>query len=202
MRKTLLLFTTTALALLLAAGMAWAALPAPTVVINTDPAPSGTPPTVFTTANITATFSEPMSTKSLGISNHSTFTSSSTTFYLLKGEFTARSATKNPMRFCFPGVTPPATPPTTTTPACDAANLVPATVSYNAGTNTATLNPGSTPTSTTVLQAGTKYTVVVEGTGDGDNVAVKDAAGTPLLTAGTGDSIFHFTTTAGGPGGF
>jgi hypothetical protein len=192
MRKTLLLFTTTALALLLAAGTAWAALPAPTVVINTDPAPSGTPPTVVTTANITAKFSEAMSTKSLGICNHCTSTTSSQTFYLLKGHFTARSATKNPMRFCFPGVTPPATPPTTPTPACDPDNLVPATVSYNATTLTATLNPFGS--STTVLQPGTKYTVVVEGSGDGDFVAVKDADGTPLLTAGTGDSIFHFTT--------
>jgi hypothetical protein len=147
---------------------------------------------VVTTANITAKFSEAMSTKSLGICNHCTSTTSSKTFYLLKGEFTARSATKNPMRFCFPGVTPPATPPTTPTPACDPDNLVPATVSYNATTLTATLNPFGS--STTVLQPGTKYTVVVEGTGDGDFVAVKDADGTPLLTAGTGDSIFHFTT--------
>ena len=192
MRKTLLLFTTMALTLLLAAGMAWAALPAPTVAVSTVPA-SATPPTgVVTTANITATFSEAMSTKSLGICNHCTSTTSSKTFYLLKGEFTARSATKNPMRFCFPGVTPPATPPTTPTPACDPDNLVPATVSYNATTLTATLNPFGS--STTVLQPGTKYTVVVEGSGDGDFVAVKDADGTPLLTAGTGDSIFHFTT--------
>jgi len=182
MRKTLLLFTTTALALLLAAGTAWAALPAPTVVINTDPAPSGTPPTVVTTANITVTFSEAMRARSINTN----------TFYLLKGEFTAQSATKNPKRFCFPGVTPPATPPTTPTPACDPDNLVPATVSYNATTLTATLNPFGS--STTVLQPGTKYTVVVEGAGDGDFVAVKDADGTPLLTAGTGDSIFHFTT--------
>jgi hypothetical protein len=200
MRKTLLLFTTTALALLLAAGMAWAALPAPTVVINTVPLPSSTPPTgVNKDANITATFtdSEGISTKSLGILNHSTTisTDSSNTFYLLKGEFTARNATKNPMRFCFPGVTPPATPPTTTTPACDPDNLVDATVSYTAGTNggTATLNPrDALQTGTT----GTKYTVVVEGTGDGDFVAVKDKGDTPLLTAGTGDSIFHFTTAA------
>src|SRR5215207_4068047 len=96
MRKTLLLFTTTALTLLLAAGMAWAALPAPTVVINTDPPPSATPPPVVViTANITATFSEAMSTKSLGICNHCTFTSSSKTFYLLPGNFTAPSLIKN-----------------------------------------------------------------------------------------------------------
>jgi hypothetical protein len=194
MRKTLLLFTTMALTLLLAAGMAWAALPAPTV-FSTGTVPSTTLPLtgVATTANITATFSEPISTKSLGICNHCTFTSSSKTFYLLKGEFTARSATKNPMRFCYPGVTPPATPPTTT-PACLADNIVPATVSYNADTRTATLNPGSTPSSTTVLLPGTKYTVVVEGTADGDSVSVKDTGGTPLLTPLTGDYIFHFTT--------
>jgi ketosteroid isomerase-like protein len=59
-------------------------------------------------------------------------------------------------------------------------------VSYNAGTNggTATLNP--TPT----LAAGTTYTVVVEGTDDGDYVAVKDTGGTPMAS----DYIFHFTT--------
>jgi len=55
-----------------------------------------------------------------------------------------------------------------------------------------------------VLQPGAKYTVVVEGTGDGDYVAVKDTGGTPLLTPLTGDYIFHFTTAAasggGGPG--
>src|SRR5829696_7416126 len=131
MRKTLLLFTTTALTLLLAAGMAWAALPAPTVVINTDPPPSATPPpVVVTTANITAQFSEPMSTKSLGICNHCTFTSSSKTFYLLPGNFTAPSTTlpfKNPPRFC-----------TTLTTACP--DPIPATVSYTAGTNTASTN--------------------------------------------------------------
>jgi hypothetical protein len=36
--------------------------------------------------------------------------------------------------------------------------------------------------------------VVVEGTGDGDFVAVKDTDGTPMLTPLTGDYIFHFTT--------
>src|ERR687890_613471 len=110
MRKTLLLITTTALALLLAAGTAWAALPAPTVVINTDPAPSGTPPTVVTTANITATFTDTEGMRAQSINTN--------TFYLLPGEFTAKSATKNPKRFCFPGVTPPATPATATAPAC------------------------------------------------------------------------------------
>ena len=47
MRKTLLLFTTMALALLLAAGMAGAALPAPTVVgygVGTATVPPTTPP--------------------------------------------------------------------------------------------------------------------------------------------------------------
>jgi hypothetical protein len=180
MRKTLLLFTTMALALLLAAGTAWAALPAPTVV-STVP-PTVTPPQtgVDPNANITATFSEAMSTKSLGICNHCTSTSSSTTFYLLRGDFTAKSVTKNPKRFCKNIATGAILEP------CPAA--IPATVSYTAGTNTATLNPTST------LLPNTKYTVVVEGTGDGDFVAVKDTDGTPMLTPLTGDYIFHFTT--------
>ena len=172
MKKTLLLFTTMALALLLAAGMAWAALPAPTVV-STVP-PNGTTG-VDPNANITATFSEAMSTKSLGICNHCTFTSSSKTFYLLRGNFTALSPTKNPPRFCTNTATG------TTAPCPDP---IPATVSYNAGTFTATLNP--TPT----LVAGATYTAVVEGTADGDKVAVKDTGGTPMAT----DYIFHFTT--------
>ena len=172
MRKTLLLFTTMALALLLAAGMAWAALPAPTVV-STVP-PNGTTG-VDPNANITATFSEAMSTKSLGICNHCTSTSSSKTFYLLRGNFTALSPTKNPPRFCTntaTGTTAPCPTP------------IPATVSYNAVFKTAILNPNST------LAAGTTYTAVVEGTADGDFVAVKDADGTPMAT----DYIFHFTT--------
>jgi hypothetical protein len=186
MRKTLLLFTTMALTLLLAAGMAWAALPAPTVAINTDPPPSATPPpVVVTTANITATFSEAMSTKSLGICNHCTSTSSSTTFYLLRGDFTAKSATKNPKRFCKDIATGAILEP------CPAA--IPATVSYTAGTNTATLNPTST------LALNTKYTVVVEGSADGDFVSVKDTDGTPMLTPLTGDFIFHFTTWTSAP---
>jgi hypothetical protein len=126
-------------------------------------------------ANITATFSEAMSTKSLGICNHCTSTSSSKTFYLLRGNFTALSPTKNPPRFCTntaTGTTAPCPTP------------IPATVSYNADTKTATLNPSST------LVAGTTYTAVVEGTADGDYVAVKDADGTPMAT----DYIFHFTT--------
>jgi Bacterial Ig-like domain len=175
MRKTLLLLTTTALALLLAAGTAWAALPAPTVS-STVPANGTTG--VLTDANITATFSEAMSTKSLGICNHCTSTSSSKTFYLLRGNFTAASTTapfKNPPRFCkntATGTTAPCPTP------------IPATVSYTAGTLTATLNPSST------LLPNTTYTAVVEGTNDGDFVAVKDADGTPMAQ----DYIFSFTT--------
>src|SRR5215208_5222490 len=151
---------------------AWAALPAPTVS-STVPANGTTG--VLTDANITATFSEAMSTKSLGICNHCTSTSSSTTFYLLRGNFTALSPTKNPPRFC-------TNTATGTTAPCPAA--IPATVSYNAGTLTATLNPSST------LLPNTTYTAVVEGTADGDFVAVKDTGGTPMAT----DYIFHFTT--------
>src|SRR5215213_4549744 len=171
MRKTLLLFTTMALVLLLAAGMAWAALPAPTVVSTV---PSTTLPLtgVDPNANITATFSEAMSTKSLGICNHCTSTSSSATFYLLQGNFTAPSEIKNPPRSC-------------TTIGTRCPDPIRATVSYNAVTNTATLNP--TPT----LVAGATYTAVVEGTADGDFVAIKDTGGTPMAS----DYIFHFTTT-------
>ena len=82
---------------------------------------------------------------------------------------------------------------TGTTAPCPAANIVPATVSYSASTLTATLNPTGT------LALNTKYTVVVEGTGDGDYVAVKDTGGTPLLTPLTGDFIFHFTTWSAPP---
>jgi Bacterial Ig-like domain len=176
MRKTLLLFTTMALALLLAAGTAWAALPAPTVV-STGTVPSTTPPLtgVVTTANITATFSEAMKTKSLQICNHCTSTTLSKTFYLLRGNFTALSPTKNPPRFCTNSATG-------TTAPCP--TPISATVSYDAGSNTAILNPNST------LAAGTTYTAVVEGAADGDYVAVKDADGTPMAT----DYIFHFTT--------
>src|SRR5215218_10662682 len=175
MRKTLLLFTTMALALLLAAGMAGAALPAPTVVSTVPPTTTPPPTGVDPNANITATFSEAMSTKSLGICNHCTSTSSSKTFYLLRGNFTALSPTKNPPRFCTntaTGTTAPCPTP------------IPATVSYTAVTNTAILNPNS------ALAVGTTYTAVVEGTADGDFVAVKDADGTPMAT----DYIFHFTT--------
>src|SRR5215212_8431346 len=150
MRRTLLLFTTMALALLLAAGMAWAALPAPTVG-STGTVPSTTIPLtgVVTTANITAQFSEAMSTKSLQICNHCTSTSSSKTFYLLKGDFNAPSLIKNPPRSC-------------TTIGTRCPDPIPATVSYNAGT--ATLNPYGS--STTGLVRNTTYTAVVEGTAD------------------------------------
>ena len=195
MRKTLLLFTTTALALLLAAGTAWAALPAPTVT-STGPANGTTG--VLTTANITATFSEAMNTKSLGILNQSTTisTDSSTTFYLLKGQFTASAtppsgALKNPPRFC-------KNTATGTTAACP--TPITAKVSYNAaGTptaippippNTATLDPR------VALDPGTPYTAVVEGTNDGDFVAVKDTGLTPMAQ----DSIFSFTTAGTAPG--
>jgi hypothetical protein len=175
MRKTLLLFTTMALALLLASGMAWAATGAPTVV-STVP-PNGATG-VDHAANITAKFSEPMSRKSLGICNHCTSTTSSKTFYLLRGSFTAPSQTKNPPRFCTntaTGATAPCPTP------------IPATVIYPsvaAGFNTAVLNPTST------LLPNTTYTAVVVGTADGDDVAVKDTGGTPMAT----DYIFHFTT--------
>ena len=186
MRKTLLLFTTMALALLLAAGTAWAALPAPTVVSTgtvTGTVTGTIPPTppqtsVDPAANITATFSEAMSTKSLGICNHCTFTSSSKTFYLLRGNFTAASTTlpyKNPPRSC-------------TTIGTRCPDPISATVSYNAGTNTATLNPYGS--STTGLVRNTTYTAVVEGTADGDFVSVKDTGGTPMAI----DHIFSFTT--------
>ena len=178
MRKTLLLFTTMAVALLLAAGMAWAALPAPEVV-STVPTNGAT--NVDPNANITATFSEAMSTKSLGICNHCTSTTSSKTFYLLKGQFigSATSPFKNPPRFCAPPGTSPSTAPPCPAP-------IPATVSYNAATFTATLDPSST----TGLLRNTTYTAVVEGTNDGDFVAVKDADGTPMAS----DRIFSFTT--------
>ena len=175
MRKTLLLFTTMALTLLLAAGMAWAALPAPTVD-PTRTVPLNGATGVDPAANITATFSEAMSTKSLGICNHCTSTSSSTTFYLLKGQFTgsATAPFKNPPRFCNATVPCPAP--------------IAATVSYNAATLTATLDPR------VALDPGTPYTAVVEGTNDGDKVAVKDTGLTPMAQ----DWIFSFTTAGTG----
>ena len=191
MRKTLLLFTTTALALLLAAGTAWAALPAPTVVSTVpDTTVAPLPTNVVRTADITAKFSEAMSTKSFQILNHSTTTPPSTdsskTFYLLKGQFigSATSPFKNPPRFC----APPGTSPSTA-PACARNLFIPATVSYTAGTNTATPNTATLNPSST-LEPLTTYTAVVEGAGDGDFVAVKDTGGTPMAQ----DRIFSFTT--------
>jgi hypothetical protein len=67
MRRTILLFTTMALALLLAAGMAWAA-PGPPGVVSTVPADGATG--VSTTANIKAKFSEAMKERSI---NETTF---------------------------------------------------------------------------------------------------------------------------------
>ena len=142
------------------------------------------PPTgVDPNANIMATFSEAMRTKSLQICNHCTSTTSSKTFYLLLGNFTALSPTKNPPRFCTntaTGTTAPCPTP------------IPAKVSYNAVANTAI--PANTaildPTSTTGLERNKTYTAVVEGTADGDYVSVKDTGGTPMAT----DYIFHFTT--------
>jgi Bacterial Ig-like domain len=173
MRKTLLLFTTMALALLLAAGMAWAAPGAPTVV-STVP-PTTTPPQtgVDPTANIKAKFSEAMKARSIN----------TTTFYLLQGHFTAA----NPPSSCTTPPVPPSTTPVTA--ACPAA--IPATVRYNDDTKTAILDP------TSPLLLNTEYTAVVEGTGDGDMKAVKDRGGTPMAT----DYIFYFTTsTTGNPG--
>jgi hypothetical protein len=188
MRKTLILFTTTALALLLAAGTAWAAVGAP--IVSSTGTVTGTPPVTVTfppttgvnkDANITAKFSEPMSTKSLQILNHSTTTppstDSSNTFYLLEGNFTALKTTfpfKNPPRSC-------------TTIEMQCPDPISATVNYDAGTLTATLNPTSSLKTGTL---GTTYTAVVEGAGDGDKVAVKDTGSTPMAQ----DRIFSFTT--------
>src|SRR5829696_2934861 len=67
---------------------------------------------------------------------------------------------------------------------------VAATVRYNADTKTAILDP------TSPLLPNTEYTAVVEGTGDGDMMAVKDRGGTPLAS----DYIFYFTTGSSNPG--
>src|SRR5215208_7689193 len=162
MRKTILLFTTMALALLLAAGMAWAAPAAPTTV-PTDGATN-----VATNANITATFAEAMKAKSINTN----------TFYLLPGNFTALKTTapfKNPKRFCATG-----SPPVKVETGCPPA--ITATVTLDAATGKiATLDP------TALLAPTTDYTVVVEGTNDGDNVAVKNTGGTPMAV----DYIFH-----------
>jgi hypothetical protein len=174
MRRTIILFTTMALALLLAAGMAWAAPGAPTVV-STVP-PTTTPPQtgVDPTANIKAKFSEAMKERSIN----------TTTFYLLQGHFTAA----NPPSSCTKPPVPPSTTPVTA--ACPAA--ITATVRYNDDTKTAVLDP------TASLGSFKEYTAVVEGTGDGDMKAVKDRDGTPLAI----DYIFYFTTgsVGGNPG--
>ena len=173
MRKTLLLFITMSLALVLAAGMALAAPGAPTVVSTVPPT---TPPqtSVDPTANIKAKFSEAMKARSINTS----------TFYLLQGHFTAA----NPPSSCTTPPVPPSTTPVTA--ACPAP--VAATVRYNDDTKTAILDPTST------LLSGTEYTAVVEGTGDGDMKAVKDRGRTPMAT----DYIFYFTTgsVGGNPG--
>ena len=64
--------------------------------------------------------------------------------------------------------------------------IVPATVDYvdEITPVRAVLKP------TEALEPNTEYTVVVEGTGDGDKKAVKDASGTPLAS----DYTFSFTT--------
>src|SRR5215208_5891791 len=155
MRKTLLLFTTVAVALVLAAGMAWAAPGAPTVV-STVP-PNGATG-VDIDANIKAKFSEAMKERSINTS----------TFYLLQGHFTAA----NPPSSCTTPPVPPSTTPVTA--ACPAP--VAATVRYNDDTKTAILDP------TESLTPCTEYTAVVEGTGDGDMKAVKDRGGTPMAT--------------------
>src|SRR5215208_4070889 len=167
MRKTLLLFTTMALALLLAAGMAWAAPGAPTVVSTVPPNnTTGVDPTAL----IKAKFSEAMKEGSIN----------TTTFYLLKGHFTAA----NPPSSCTQPPVPPSTTPVTA--ACPAP--VAATVRYNDDTKTAILDP------TESLTPCTEYTAVVEGTGDGDMKAVKDRGGTPMES----DYIFYFTTASSG----
>jgi hypothetical protein len=61
---------------------------------------------------------------------------------------------------------------------------VAATVRYNDDTKTAILDP------TSPLLANTEYTAVVEGTGDGDMMAVKDRGRTPMAS----DYTFSFTT--------
>ena len=172
MRKTLLLFTTMALALLLTAGMAWAAAGPPTVVSTVPPTPAvTTPPTpsptgVDPTANVKAKFSEAMKERSINTS----------TFYLLPGHFTYEQLN------CTASAT-------TVCPVLPAPVL--ATVRYNDDTKTAVLDPNA------ALASNTEYTAVVEGRGDGDMKAVKDRGGTPMAI----DYIFYFTTSSDGGGG-
>jgi Bacterial Ig-like domain len=154
------------------AGVAWAEGAGAPTVVSTVPTSGAT--NVDGTANITAKFSEAMKARSIN----------TTTFYLLQGHFTAA----NPPSSC---TTPPVAPSTTpVTAACPAP--VAATVSYNADTKTAILDP------TASLGSFTEYTAVVEGTRDGDMKAVKDSGGTPMAT----DYIFYFTTgsVGGNPG--
>jgi hypothetical protein len=75
----------------------------------------------------------------------------------------------------------------------DTGTIVPATVDY-----VDEITPvRAVLKSTELLKPNTTYTVTVEGAGDGDHKAVKDASGTPLAT----DYIFSFTTSDGiGPG--
>ena len=74
-------------------------------------------------------------------------------------------------------------------PACGTSECAPpqpvsATVSYDASTSIATLDPESR------LQKKTEYTAVVEGAGDSDALAVKDGQGNEMRI----DRIWHFKT--------
>src|SRR5215210_5980885 len=141
MRKTLLLLTTMALALLVAGGVAWAVPDGtPPTVVGTNPAEGAT--NVALDAKIRVKFSEPMKDRTINPTN----------IYIVD----------------------------------DTGTIVPATVDYvdEITPVRAVLKP------TAPLEANTTYTVVVEGRGDGDMKAVKDASGTPLAT----DYTFSFTT--------
>jgi|SRR5215213_3005792 len=176
MRKTILVFTTMALALVLAAGMAWAAPGPPTVTSTATVPPPNASGLVDPTAKIKAKFSEAMKEGSIN----------TTTFYLLQGNFTNTNPASNPPLTCTKPPVPPAT--VGTVQPCPTPQVA-ATVSYNDDTNTAKLVPSA------ALLPGTPYTAVVEGTGDGDMKAVKDTGGTAMAT----DYIFHFTTTGTTP---
>ena len=152
------------------AGVAWAEGAGAPTVVSTVPTSGAT--NVDGTANIKAKFSEAMKARSINTS----------TFYLLQGHFSAA----NPPASCTTSPVPPSTTPVTA--ACPAP--VAATVRYNADTRTATLDPVST------LLFCTEHTAVVEGTGDGDQQAVKDRGGTPMAS----DYIFYFTTGTDGGG--
>ena len=79
------------------------------------------------------------------------------------------------------------------TKAEDPTTIIPATVDYvdEITPVRAVLKPVAP------LEPNTEYTVTVEGRGDGDHKAVKDASGTPLAT----DYTFYFTTGSDGGGG-